>query len=90
MYSWYFLGKKKKFIIPEPPPILEIDDKIEASLKAHNKTLMQYKRLTIELKELEDLHKVSWQGNQLTDAYARYMNANKCHSSCIVSLYSLP
>jgi len=56
IYFEFFVLGKKAFTVPEPPPLVVLDE--EAQLKADHSVFMQLRRVTIELGEMGDLHKV--------------------------------
>nr|XP_002129371.1 ribonuclease P protein subunit p30-like [Ciona intestinalis] len=51
-------AKRMKLMLPEPPPLLHLDAESKSYLKINKKNFQQYSRITIELCELGDLHKV--------------------------------
>uniref|UniRef100_H2ZNP8 Uncharacterized protein n=1 Tax=Ciona savignyi TaxID=51511 RepID=H2ZNP8_CIOSA len=51
-------GKQKKFVLPALPPKINLTEESKAYLEANHKEFNQCCRITIELSDLDDLHKV--------------------------------
>ena len=54
---------EKKISIPPPPPKVPINTEMMRYFKKYNTSIMQFSRLTIELREMDDLIKVSVEMN---------------------------